>query len=216
MTKLTKSQIILLAGFILFSLLASKISFSPFIVGKLKFSLFDLYAPVAGGFFGPFLGIISVFIVGAANLLIDQTLNLAAILHVFPVLFGVWYFASKSKLVNTAIPAIAIIGFLASPIGREVWYYPLFWLIPIVMSFYKEKSVLANALGAAFTTHAIGGLLWIHFFAPPASVWIGLIPIVIIERAIFAAATAAVYLAVQKIKSFYAVPAYQNPPVSPA
>ncbi len=102
-------------------------------------------------------------------------------------------------MINILIPVAAIIGFLASPIGREVWYYPLFWLIPIVMSFYKEKSVVANALGATFTTHAIGGALWIQFFAPPASVWIGLIPIVIVERTIFTITTVGVYLLAKQV-----------------
>ncbi len=88
MTKPTKIQIIFLAVFVLFSILASNINFTPFVVGKLKFSLFDLYAPVAGGFFGPLLGIISVFIVGVVNLLIEQTLNLATILMSFPFFLG--------------------------------------------------------------------------------------------------------------------------------
>lgn len=199
----TKNQILFILGFMAFSVFASTINFTPFLAGdKLNFNLFDLYAPVAGGFFGAISGVVSVLVVGLVNLLFRQDFNLAAWLHVFPVLFGTWYFASSKKLVKIVIPALAIIGFLSSPIGREVWYYPMFWLIPIAMSFLKEKSVLARALGATFTAHAVGGVAWIHFFAPPAAVWVNLIPIVIIERTIFTLTTAAVYMLVQKAQAF--------------
>lgn len=196
--QISKNQSIFILGFIGFSVFASAINFTPFIAGdKLNFNLFDLFAPVAGGFFGVLPAVAAVFMTNLINLVLGQSFNLAAVLHVFPVLFGTWYFASKRKSFNVAIPAIAIIGFLASPTGREVWYYPMFWLIPIVMSFFKEKSLLANALGATFTTHAIGGLLWIHFFSIPAQVWTGLVPIVAMERTIFTVTTAGVYLLVQ-------------------
>lgn len=189
---------IYLLGFVALSLAATYVKFTPVLVGKLNFTLFDLYAPVAGGFFGPIAGAVAVLAVGMAKLLIGQNFGTANILHLFPVLFGTLYFALNKKYINIGIPAIAIAGFLATPVGREVWYYPIFWLIPIIASFYKEKSVFANALGATFTTHAVGGLLWIYFFNPPAAVWAGLVPIVIIERSIFTLSTVLVYLAVKK------------------
>ncbi len=205
---------IYLLGFIAISLAATYVKFTPVIVGKLNFTLFDLYAPVAGGFFGPIAGTVAVLAVAVAKLLIGQNFGTANILHLFPVLFGTLYFALNKKYFNIAIPAIAIMGFLAFPNGRAVWYYPMFWLIPIIASFYKEKAVFANALGATFTTHAVGGLLWIYAFNPPAAVWNSLIPIVIVERSIFTITTVLVYFAVKKFP--YGVFARQNPPVSPA
>ncbi len=184
-------QPLVLVSMIALSVLASMITFTPFIFGQgLKFNLFDTYAPV--------LGIPAVIIVGISNLFLHHVFNLAAILHIFPVMFGAWYFGTKKKFVNL-IPLIAILGFVAHPVGREVWYYSLFWLIPIITSFYKEKSVLTNALGATFTTHAVGGLLWIYFFNPPAPVWQGLIPIVILERLIFTFTSVTVYRIIKEI-----------------
>lgn len=203
---MNKQQSFILIILTAFSVLASTITFTPFIFGEgLKFTLFDAYAPV--------LGIPAVIIVSIGSLFLHHTFNLAAILHVFPVIFGAWYFASRKKIVNV-MPLVAIIGFVIHPVGRQVWYYSLFWLIPVIASFYKEKSVLANALGATFTAHAVGGLLWIYAFNPPASVWNSLIPIVIMERAIFTVSTAAVYTLTKKIKNYdNAVSAYQNPSV---
>lgn len=186
--------------FIALSLLATRLNFTPFLVGReLKFTVFDLYAPIAGGFFGPAVGAGAVLLVELTNLLIRQTFTTAGLLHLFPVMFGAWYFGSKGRLVNL-VPVLAIIGFVLHPIGREVWYYSLFWLIPLLTAFYKNN-LLANALGATFTTHAVGGLLWIYAFNPPAAIWNGLIPIVITERLIFTLTTVVVYLVVMKVPS---------------
>lgn len=192
-----KNKKLFFAIFIALSIAASFINFTPFIVGKLKFTLFDLYAPIAGGFFGPLPGTAAVFVVELANLLIKQTFTTAGILHLFPVIFGALYFGTNKKLINL-VPVIAMIGFIAHPVGREVWYYAMFWLIPLLASVFK-KHLVANALGATFTTHAVGGLLWIYFFSPPAAVWQGLIPIVITERLIFTLTSVIVYVLVRKV-----------------
>lgn len=179
--------------FAVLSIAASTITFTPVLIGQnLKFSFFDLYAPVAGGFFGSVLGAGAVLLAGLGNMLVRQTFNLAAILHLFPVMFGAWYFGTNKKFVNL-IPIAAIIGFVIHPAGREVWYYSLFWLIPLVCQVFKEKSLTARALGATFTTHAAGGLVWLYVFNPPAAVWAGLIPIVIMERLTFALTSVIVY-----------------------
>ena len=207
--KLNKQQLIIIAIFAGLSILASRINFAPFVAGhNLKFTFFDMYAPIAGGLFGSLAGMVAVFAVEVYNLLFRQTFSLAAILHLFPVIFGAWYFGSNKKLVNL-VPFIAIIGFVANPVSREVWHYSLFWLIPIVCHKFKERSLVARSLGATFTAHAAGGLLWIYFFNPPAAVWNSLIPIVIMERTIFALVSVVTYVLIQKIIS-YAIPAYQN------
>lgn len=200
---MNKQQLILIALFIGLSILASTIKFTPVLVGeKLNFTFFDLYAPMAGGFFGALFGTAAVLLSGIGSLLAHQTFSLAAVLHLFPVMFGAWYFGTDKKLVNL-IPLAAILGFIIHPIGRQVWYYSLFWLIPILASFYKKKSVLARSLGATFTTHAVGGLLWIYAFNPPAAVWIGLIPVVVMERSVFTAASAIMYLVLKKAYEIY-------------
>ena len=203
---MNKPQALIQTILIIFSVAASLIKFTPFIIGQhLNFSLADTYAPV--------LGVPAVIIVSVSSLFLHHVFNLASILHIFPVIFGAWYFASRKKLVNV-VPLVAIIGFIIHPVGRQVWYYSLFWLVHVIASFYKDRSALANALGATFTAHAVGGLLWIYAFNPPASVWNSLIPIVIMERAIFTVSTAAVYVMVQKIINYSnAIPAHQNPSV---
>lgn len=114
-----------------------------------------------------------------------QITDVGTIIRFFPMLFAVLYFAKKKKI-NLIIPIIAIGAFLAHPIGREVWYFTLFWTIPIISHFLRDRFLFARALGATFTAHAVGGALWIWAFALPASVWNGLIPVVAAERLLFA------------------------------
>ena len=101
------------------------------------------------------------------------------------MLFAVLYFSRKEKI-NLIVPALAIVAFIAHPIGRTVWYFSLFWLIPIAAHFFRGQFLFARALGATFTAHAVGGALWIWVFALPAPVWNSLIPVVIAERLLFA------------------------------
>lgn len=154
---------------------------------KAKFMVYDAFAPVAGAFIGALPGVVAVFLMQFVNFLIHGAVieDIGVVIRFLPMLFAVLYFARKGKF-NMIIPALAIIAFVVHPIGRTVWYYALFWTIPIVAHFFRDRFLLARALGATFTAHAVGGALWIWFFALPASVWISLIPIVALERSFFA------------------------------
>ncbi|MFH1187913.1 MAG: hypothetical protein V1688_03585, partial [bacterium] len=120
------------------------------------------------------------------------------IIRFFPMLFAVLYFAKKGKF-NFIIPVIAIAAFAVHPIGRTVWYFSLFWTIPIIAYFFRNQFLLARALGATFTAHAVGSALWIWTFSLPASVWNSLIPIVVVERFLFTIGIAVSFVLVNNI-----------------
>lgn len=61
-----------------------------------------------------------------------------------------------------------------------------------------------RSLGATFTAHAVGGAAWIWAFNLPASVWQGLIPVVISERLLFAAGIAATFVLTKKVLTLLA------------
>jgi hypothetical protein len=127
--------------------------------------------------------------------------DIGTIIRFLPMLFAVLYFARKDKF-NLIIPVIAIIAFISHPIGLTVWYYALFWTIPIVAYFLRDRFIFARALGATFTAHAVGGALWIWAFALPAPVWISLIPIVAMERMLFALGICVSFVAVNNLLAF--------------
>ncbi len=184
--------------------------------GNVSFTLFDFFAPIAGAFLGPLFGILTVLGVEVTNVIIKQTpIELGSIIRLFPVLFATYYFAvltqnkksEKTKTNNSKlaliVTLIAIIAFVAHPIGRTVPYFTLFWTIPFIAYFFR-KNLYMRALGATFTQHAVGGAAWIWAFNLPAEVWKGLIPVVITERLVFAAGIALTYVAMKAMLKYLA------------
>jgi len=183
---MTKKNVLFISIFAILGFIALQIPVAQLIGSQVKFTIYDAFAPVAGSFIGSIPGIIAVFFIQFFNFLVHgaQIKDAGTIIRFFPMLFAVLYFSKKGR-VNLIVPALAIAAFIAHPIGRTVWYFSLFWLIPIAAHFFRDRFLLARALGATFTAHAVGGALWIWVFALPASVWNSLIPVVIAERLLF-------------------------------
>lgn len=184
---ITRKNLLFIAVFLILGFIALQIPVAQLMGSKVKFTVYDAFAPVAGSFIGSIPGMIAVFLVQFSNFLAHgaQIEDVGTIIRFFPMLFAVLYFAKKRR-VNLIIPLLAISAFIAHPIGRTVWYFSLFWLIPIAAHFFRDRFLIARALGATFTAHAVGGALWIWAFALPASVWNSLISVVIAERLLFA------------------------------
>lgn len=175
------------------------------------FTLFDFTAPVMGALFGLPLGILAVLAVKLVSLVMAGSYTSASLITLFPVLFGVYYFARRR-------PSSALIGLAAvvlwnlHPIGRAAWQYSLFWVVPMTLQFISRKSVVTTALGATLTQHAIGGVLWLYTFGLSSSFWLGLIPNVAVERAVMGAGIALSYVAIQAfahaLKARYTIPGF--------
>jgi len=200
----TKRLVFILAftvlGIILMQLKVSNLAGS-----SASFTAFDSFAPITGAFIGTAWGVVSVLAMQVVNFLIHGSLNtdVGTIIRLIPTLFAVVYFAHKSKF-NVVVPIVAIAAFLIHPIGRTVWFYTLFWLIPIVAYFYQDKYLFVKSLGATFTAHAVGGAMWIYALNLPSSVWIGLIPIVVVERLLFAVGISVSFVLMTKAVDYLA------------
>lgn len=180
-------------------LLALQVPFTQLAGSRVKFTLFDFFGPVATSFIGTIPGIVAVFLMQFVNFVVHgaKVVDAGTVIRFFPMLFAAWYFGRKNKPV-LVVPLLAVIAWGLHPIGRSVWYYSLFWLIPLfVYRFYNFLP--ARALGATFTAHAVGGALWIYAFNLPAAVWISLIPVVAMERLLFALGISATYLVFKKL-----------------
>ncbi|MFA4819319.1 MAG: hypothetical protein WC621_05790 [Patescibacteria group bacterium] len=184
---LTKRNLLFIAIFALVGFIALQIPVAQLTGSKVKFTVYDAFAPIAGAFIGSIPGVIAVFLMQLFNFLAHgaHIEDAGTIIRFFPMLVAALYFAKKGKF-NLIVPAIAIAAFVAHPIGRTVWYFALFWTIPIVAYFFRDRFLLARALGSTFTAHAVGGALWIWTFSLPAPVWNSLIPVVAAERLLFA------------------------------
>ena len=198
-----RKHILFIGLFVILGFIALQIPFTRLAGSKTTFTAFDFFGPIATGFIGTVPGVIAVFLMQFLNFLLHgaKILDAGTIIRFFPMLFAAFYF-SKKRRTDIIIPALAILAFTLHPIGRTVWYFSLFWLIPIIAHFSREKFLIARALGATFTAHAVGGALWIYAFRLQASVWNSLIPIVIVERALFALFIAASYFLLNNLTHF--------------
>ncbi|OGG26061.1 hypothetical protein A2960_05915 [Candidatus Gottesmanbacteria bacterium RIFCSPLOWO2_01_FULL_39_12b] len=196
-----KKQLIFIGIFTILGLIALQIPFTRLLGSNVKFTLFDFLATTAGAFLGTSVGIISVLLMQLVNLVVHGSkFDTGGLIRLFPTLFAVAYFAKKRTL-NIIVPIIAMIGFNLHPIGRSAWIYSLFWLIPILAHFWR-KNLFAKSLGATFTAHAVGGVLWVWAFGLTRQIWLALIPQVIMERILMAVGISAFYLLFSKVLNY--------------
>ena len=188
---LTKKGIVFLLIFSILVFIGDKVNFSKLVGTENQFfTLFQFFGPVAGAFLGPVVGGLSVLIAEVSSkLYTNASWDLVTILRLTPMLFAAWYFGTKKDKISYLVPILAIIAFIMHPVGRQVWYFSLFWTIPIIVKIlpkkYGDKAFL-KSLGATFTAHAVGGAMWNYVVPITPAAWIALIPIVIFERTLFA------------------------------
>lgn len=204
-----KNKLVFVAVFVVLGFAALQISVATIAGSRAPFTLFELFSPIVGVFLGTPLGIVSVLAMQIVNLFAHgfstvnngSVLTLVATLRFLPLIFGVWFFAKKEGRL-LIVPALSIIAFNLHPVGRTVWFYSLFWVIPFLVWPFRERFLLARSLGATMTAHAVGGAVWIWAFNLPANVWISLIPVVILERSIFTLGISASYLLMNNVLGY--------------
>lgn len=179
-----KKKVLFLIIFTVLGLLAFQVSISKIIGSSQSFTLFELLGPIGGMFLGPMLGALSVFVVRVLNAITrHQQLDLLTVIRFLPAILAAVYFGLRSKKTAIIFP-ICIALFLLNPIGRQAWMYSAIWLIPFVASFFKKRLIL-NSLGATFTAHAVGSVIFLYSFELTPAIWMGLIPVVFLERGLF-------------------------------
>jgi len=199
----TKKGIIFFVIFILMVLIGKRINFSPLIGAENQFfTLFQFFGPIASGFLGPVIGVLTVLFAEVGNFLISRgEWTVINLIRLTPMLFAAYYFGTKRNKINIVVPLIAMALFILHPVGRQVWFFSLYWLIPVIVKVVPRfsKNLFAKSLGATFTAHAVGGAAWIYTIPMTASQWLTLIPIVAYERLLFASGIALSYLAVNAV-----------------
>ena len=179
-----KRKILFLVIFTALGLAAFQISVNKIVGSGQSFTLFELLSPIGGMFLGPILGAASAFFVRVLNIIIlRQPLDFLTVVRFLPAMLAAVYFGLKQKKTAIIFPICTVL-FLLNPIGRQAWMYSAIWLIPFASSFAKKRLIL-NSLGATFTAHAVGSVIFLYTFGLTPAIWIGLIPVVFIERGVF-------------------------------
>ncbi len=196
----TKKRLVFVAIFTALVFIGNKINFSALVGAENQFfTLFQFFGPIAGGFLGSVFGVIAVLFAEIIDFFVSgKNPALLNILRLTPMLFAAYYFGSKKRNLSVIVPIIAIAAFVLHPVGRQVWFFSLFWTIPIIAKLLPQKysgSVISKSLGATFTAHSVGGAIWVWTVPMTAAQWVALIPIVIYERTLFASGIAVSYIA---------------------
>ncbi|MBU0526875.1 hypothetical protein KKE92_00180 [Candidatus Micrarchaeota archaeon] len=195
----SKKGIVFLVLFTVLALVGMKLNFSTLIGEESQFlTIYQFFGPIAGGF----LGIWGAAAVLGAQLinwvLVGKEISILNLLRLLPMVFAAIYFSRngvrgiKDKL-GLALPILAMLAFWFHPVGQQAWIYALFWVIPVIAKFLPENLVL-RSLGATFTAHAVGAVLWIWTVPMTAEQWLMLLPITAFERILFALGIAASYV----------------------
>ena len=187
-------------------LIGQQVNFSPLLgVDNQFFTLFQFFGPIAGGFLGPLYGAIVVMFSQAADFfIVGKEATWLNLLRFLPMIFAAYYFGSKKEYV-ALVPLAGIALFVLHPVGREVWFYSLFWLIPVLAAMWPEKmkgKLLFRSVGSTFTAHAVGGAIWIWTVPMTAEQWVSLIPIVAYERVLFALGIAGSYIMLSTVLDY--------------
>lgn len=199
----TKKHAVFAALFGVLVLLADQVKvFSVWGAAGQYFTLFQFFGPIAGGFLGPAVGVASVLLAEIASFIwLGKETTTLNVLRLLPMLFAAYYFASwknKNNKLAFAVPLAAISLFILHPVGQQAWYYALYWTIPLVAVLLPENLFL-RSLGASFTAHSVGGIIWLYFVPTDAAFWTALVPIVAFERLLFAGGIAASFVAMNTL-----------------
>ena len=207
----SKKKIFVIALFAVIGLLADRVQVSAvWGANGQTFTLLQLFAPAVGAFLGGVSGAVTVLLTEIASFIIQgKEVTVMNVVRLLPLVCATFYFASvirpkgkKSRWIEIGVPALAMLVFWEHPIGRAVWYYALYWTIPMIISLTPlRKTLVGKSLGSTFTAHAVGGAYWIWATNMPGYLWTALIPVVAMERAVFGLGIAITFLVVNHLLS---------------
>lgn len=171
-----------------------------FIVGSQFgwFSPSSMLIPLTGAFGGLGGAIVSLVVRVLAFRFIDSfALSFTSIV---PGFCAAVYWATHNPLIKIGLPCICVLAFLLHPVGCVAGAYVIYWFIPIIFYLIRYNTLWANALSTTFVGHAVGSVIWLYTKpAMTSSVWLGLIPVVLIERLITASGIVLSYYCVRCI-----------------
>ena len=168
------------------------------------FSLYEFLGPLPMAFLGPVFGAVAIIFARTASMFFaGSEFTMFDIARILTMVFASWYFVTyKKNYAALAIPVIAMAMFFLHPVGSQSWFYALYWLIPIV-AFFVPENLWFRSLGASFTAHAVGSIAFLYLFTTTPEFWIALIPLVAIERIVFATGVAASFVSFNTMLNKY-------------
>ena len=186
-----------------------------FVVGShaIIFSASNLCMPLVG-LFGSIQGASVVWAFLFALRLISGSFSLSTLAFYLPGYCAALYLATQSRIIRCGLPLLAMGLFVVHPVGFHAMVYSLYWLIPALVGAGFGRSFFVQALGATFTAHAVGSVIWLYTVPMTSSDWLSLIPLVAVERLTFAAGIVVAHAIIVGLANFFSakLPAISTQP----
>lgn len=190
--------------------IAEQLNFSTIIgAPNAAFTAFQFFGPIVASFLGLGLGLAALLLSQAFNFVVlGKAVTAINILRLSTMMFAAYYFArvdfgAKKDYVTVGVPLACMALFLLTPAGGQAWYYSLYWLIPVAVAVFGwSKNLVARSLGATFTAHAVGSVIFAYSYSYTADMWTGLIPVVAYERLMFTAGIVVSYVAMTTVLDY--------------
>lgn len=200
--------LLLASAVVIAFLLCRCIKVSPIIGADFAFfSLSDVMMPLSGVAGLSFGALMIVLRMGYRVIFLASPLS--SIAYHLPGFCASAYWAAEGAAVRLMLPLLCMALFIAHPVGWQAAVYSLYWLIPVALYFYPRKTVFLTAFGSTFVAHAVGSVIWLYSFDLSSSAWIALMPVVAVERLLFACAMTIAYTVgsytKQLVVNFYSV-----------
>lgn len=164
------------------------------------FTLYEFFGPLPAAFLGPLYGTLAVVAARAITIFTSNAeIGIFDIARIFTMVFATLYFFNYKKDKRLlVVPICAMALFILHDVGQQAWLYSLYWLVPII-AYFLPNNLFFRALGATFMAHAIGSIAFLYTFPTTPQYWLALIPIVAVERIVFAAGTALSFVAITTV-----------------
>ena len=159
-----------------------------FLIGSqmIWFSGINSVLPLAGAF-GGVMGAGLIFLMRQLfHLAFFKTISLSFLALCIPGFCASLYWATYHYVIRLVLPLACMGLFVVHPVGAQAFVYSLYWLIPVFLYVVPQRSLFLNALGSTFVAHAVGSVIWLYTVPMTADMWMGLMPIVLLERILFA------------------------------
>ena len=150
------------------------------------FSASNIVMPVVSTGIDGFIGLLITLVLHSIYFVTTQHVasSLLLICHI-PQLFASGMMLVHNSVAKAFFFLCAIFLFIVHPVGSVAWIYPCLWLIPMVSLLWAGTKI-ERALTATFAAHVVGSLIYLYAIPMTAAQWVGLVPVVLVERGVFA------------------------------
>ncbi len=170
---------------------------------NIPFSVINMILPVSGALVG-FWASLPVLI---CYFLLKKSISFSLITGGLPTFLATTNWAMQTEkqkmlaqlMLQVLLPVICMILFVVHPVGHDAFLYSSYWLIPMMLFVVQRyvQHIFFVALSSTFIAHAVGSVIWLYTIPMAAEQWLALIPLVAVERLVFALG-ATVFYAVAK------------------